>query len=81
MFSENLKADLLGTSVRVTVIEPGMADTEFSLVWLKHPHASLEGRFVRKVPPGKATRPSRPPPDPYHPAKRVMCGFTSEYEI
>jgi 3-hydroxy acid dehydrogenase/malonic semialdehyde reductase len=31
-FSENLKADLTGTGVRVTVIEPGMAETEFSLV-------------------------------------------------
>ncbi len=34
-FSQNLKADLLGTPVRVTVIEPGMAETEFSLVRLK----------------------------------------------
>lgn len=34
-FSLNLKADLLGTPVRVTVLEPGMADTEFSLVRLK----------------------------------------------
>jgi 3-hydroxy acid dehydrogenase/malonic semialdehyde reductase len=34
-FSLNLKADLLGTPVRVTVIEPGMAETEFSLVRLK----------------------------------------------
>jgi NADP-dependent 3-hydroxy acid dehydrogenase YdfG len=34
-FSQNLKADLLGTPVRVTVVEPGMADTEFSLVRLK----------------------------------------------
>lgn len=31
-FSLNLRADLLGTPVRVTSIEPGMADTEFSLV-------------------------------------------------
>jgi len=31
-FSLNLKADLIGTGVRVTNIEPGMADTEFSLV-------------------------------------------------
>ncbi|HEX8909971.1 MAG TPA: SDR family NAD(P)-dependent oxidoreductase [Anaeromyxobacteraceae bacterium] len=34
-FSQNLKADLLGTGLRVTVLEPGMADTEFSLVRLK----------------------------------------------
>ncbi len=31
-FTLNLKADVLGTAVRVTVIEPGMAETEFSLV-------------------------------------------------
>jgi 3-hydroxy acid dehydrogenase/malonic semialdehyde reductase len=31
-FSLNLRADLLGTPVRVTCIEPGMAETEFSLV-------------------------------------------------
>jgi 3-hydroxy acid dehydrogenase / malonic semialdehyde reductase len=36
-FSQNLKADLLGTPVRVTVLEPGMAETEFSLVRLKDP--------------------------------------------
>jgi 3-hydroxy acid dehydrogenase/malonic semialdehyde reductase len=33
-FSLNLKADLLGTGVRVTCVEPGMAETEFSLVRL-----------------------------------------------
>ncbi|HEU5046584.1 MAG TPA: SDR family NAD(P)-dependent oxidoreductase [Rickettsiales bacterium] len=31
-FSLNLRADLLGKNVRVTNIEPGMAETEFSLV-------------------------------------------------
>ncbi|MDI3258580.1 MAG: SDR family oxidoreductase [Sinobacteraceae bacterium] len=31
-FSLNLRADLLGTRVRVSEIEPGMAQTEFSLV-------------------------------------------------
>lgn len=31
-FSLNLRADLLGKNVRVTSIEPGMAETEFSLV-------------------------------------------------
>ncbi len=35
-FSLNLKADLLGTAIRVTCIEPGMAETEFSLVRLKN---------------------------------------------
>src|SRR5262249_53858438 len=31
-FSQNLRADLLGHRVRVTNIEAGMAETEFSLV-------------------------------------------------
>jgi NADP-dependent 3-hydroxy acid dehydrogenase YdfG len=31
-FSLNLRADLLGSRVRVTCVEPGMTDTEFSLV-------------------------------------------------
>jgi 3-hydroxy acid dehydrogenase/malonic semialdehyde reductase len=31
-FSLNLRSDLHGTHVRVTCVEPGMADTEFSLV-------------------------------------------------
>lgn len=34
-FSRNLRADLLGTRVRVTNIEPGMAESEFSLVRFK----------------------------------------------
>ncbi len=34
-FSLNLRADLLGTQVRVTNIEPGLAETEFSLVRFK----------------------------------------------
>jgi 3-hydroxy acid dehydrogenase/malonic semialdehyde reductase len=34
-FSHNLRADLLGTSVRVTDIEPGLAETEFSIVRFK----------------------------------------------
>lgn len=31
-FSRNLRADLLGTQIRVTNIEPGLAETEFSVV-------------------------------------------------
>ena len=34
-FSKNLRADLLGTRVRVTNIEPGMCETEFSEVRFK----------------------------------------------
>lgn len=34
-FSLNLRADLLGTKIRVTSIEPGMAETEFSVVRFK----------------------------------------------
>ncbi|MBV2090552.1 MAG: SDR family oxidoreductase [Candidatus Thiodiazotropha sp. (ex Ctena orbiculata)] len=34
-FSRGLKADLVGTPLRVTNIEPGLAETEFSLVRLK----------------------------------------------
>jgi len=31
-FSRNLRAELLGTAVRVTNVEPGLAETEFSIV-------------------------------------------------
>jgi len=34
-FSHNLRADLLGTPVRVTDIEPGLSETEFSIVRFK----------------------------------------------
>ena len=34
-FSKNLRADLLGTPVRGSNIEPGLAETEFSLVRFK----------------------------------------------
>jgi NADP-dependent 3-hydroxy acid dehydrogenase YdfG len=34
-FSRNLRADLLGTGVRVSCIQPGMAETEFSRVRFK----------------------------------------------
>jgi len=35
MFSRNLRAELLGTGVRVTNVEPGAAETEFSVVRYK----------------------------------------------
>lgn len=41
-FSLNLRADLLGTKIRVTSIEPGMADTEFSVVRFKGDQASAD---------------------------------------
>lgn len=34
-FSRNLRADLLGTNIKVTNIEPGAAETEFSIVRFK----------------------------------------------
>ena len=34
-FSLNLRADLLGKNIRVTSVEPGAAETEFSLVRFK----------------------------------------------
>lgn len=34
-FSLNLRADLLGSKVRVCCLEPGLAETEFSLVRFK----------------------------------------------
>jgi len=34
-FTEGLRLDLIGTSIRVTIIEPGMVETEFSEVRLK----------------------------------------------
>lgn len=49
-FSLNLRADLLGTNVRTTVIEPGMAETEFSLVRF-HGDAAKAGIVYKGVNP------------------------------
>lgn len=44
-FALNLKADLLGTNVRVTNIEPGLAETEFSLVRFKGDAAKAKAPY------------------------------------
>ncbi|MEO6798862.1 MAG: SDR family NAD(P)-dependent oxidoreductase [Rhodanobacter sp.] len=41
-FSQNLRTDLHGTGVRVTSIEPGMAETEFTLVRTGGDHAASD---------------------------------------
>jgi len=41
-FSLNLRADLLGTKIRVTSVEPGMADTEFSVVRFQGDQAAAD---------------------------------------
>ena len=49
-FSLNLRADLHGTGVRVTCIEPGMADTEFSLVRFEGDHDKAERVYADMQP-------------------------------
>jgi 3-hydroxy acid dehydrogenase/malonic semialdehyde reductase len=41
-FSLNLRADLLGKNVRVTCIEPGLAETEFSVIRFKGDEAKAK---------------------------------------
>ena len=52
-FSLALRADLLGTQVRVTSIEPGLAETEFSLVRFKGDHERAQA-FYRGTKPLRA---------------------------
>jgi len=49
-FSRNLRADLLGTRVRVTCIQPGMAETEFSNVRFKGDDASADKVYAGTEP-------------------------------
>jgi len=52
-FSLNLRADLLGTRVRVTNIEPGLSESEFSLVRFKGDDAKAARTY-------EGTQPLRP---------------------
>jgi len=49
-FSRNLRADLLGTAVRVTNVEPGMAETEFSKVRFKGDDEKASQVYARTEP-------------------------------
>ncbi|MBL28948.1 MAG: NAD(P)-dependent oxidoreductase [Rhodospirillaceae bacterium] len=49
-FSLNLRADLLGKNVRVTSVEPGMAETEFSEVRFKGDKGKAAGVYADMQP-------------------------------
>lgn len=49
-FSRNLRCDLMGTGVRVTCIQPGMAETEFSTVRFKGDTEKAANVYVGTVP-------------------------------
>jgi 3-hydroxy acid dehydrogenase / malonic semialdehyde reductase len=48
-FSLAIRADLLGTGIRVTNIEPGNAETEFSMVRFKDDEQRAEGVYQKTV--------------------------------
>lgn len=49
-FSRNLRADLFGTDIKVTNLEPGAAETEFSLVRFKGDAARAKSVYERVRP-------------------------------
>jgi serine 3-dehydrogenase len=49
-FSLNLRADLHGTGVRVTALEPGMAETEFTLVRTHGDQAASDALYAGSSP-------------------------------
>ena len=49
-FSLNLRSDLHGTGVRVTCVEPGMADTEFSLTRFSGDKAKADAVYAGMQP-------------------------------
>ncbi len=49
-FSRNLRADLLGTRIRVTNIEPGLAQTEFSEVRFRGDKSRADSVYERTEP-------------------------------
>ena len=50
LFSSTLRADLLGTGVRVTSIEPGKTKTNFSFVRFKGDHKRAEKVYANSIP-------------------------------
>ena len=49
-FSLNLRADLLGTAVKVSSVEPGMCETEFSAVRFKGDRAAADAVYAGMTP-------------------------------
>ncbi len=49
-FGNNLRTDLLGTNIRVSNIEPGLAETEFSLVRLSGDKEKADGIYTGTKP-------------------------------